>query len=155
MSSQPTTEMSERQNHKYFILVLWIAQWLLTLSPKSLPQFPCVRLSLTSSHELCWGLIPEVRGKSYKVVAQYWAQHRLLSLLCSQSYILGLRGQPSACCYQISYRKYMVRLGAAKGDKLTWGASTSHTALPTTAQTLFPHLALSLNTLPSSCLSLP
>lgn len=63
MSSQPATELSERQKHKYFILMLWIAQRLLTLSTKSLPQFPCVRISLTSSHELWLGLIPEMRQK--------------------------------------------------------------------------------------------
>lgn len=79
-------------------------------------------------------------------MAQCWAQHRLLSLLCSQSYIfLGLRGQLSACCYQISYRKYMVRLGTAKGDKFTPGASRAHTSLPTTAQTL-SHTLLCLST---------
>lgn len=38
--------------------------------PNHLINFP-VRKSLTSSHEQCLGLIPEMKGKSYKVVAQY------------------------------------------------------------------------------------
>lgn len=123
MPSQPTTELSPSGNN--ISILFWCSELHHTCScSQSLPQLtPSFSLSQATLNFKPWVVLRldtwSKRGKSYRVFAQYWAQHRLLSLLCSQSYIyLDFRDQSSACCYQISYRKVKVMLRAAKGVKL-------------------------------------